>query len=101
MEGLFELKEGSVLTVPSASVRQNSVSKRKRNHPQTPMVLRLGTTKSSGEKMFFVRTIDDDLRKDPSEYGGKVLFTPANVVPYDQLRIEWVDLTCACAVWAN
>jgi hypothetical protein len=101
MEGLFELKEGAVLTVPPMSVKQNSSSRRRHNCPGTPKVLRLGVVKRRGEKLFFVKTFDDDTRRTPEEYGGKVLFSPANVNPGDQLRIEWVDQGCACASWAN
>ncbi len=101
MEDLFELKEGAVLTVPPMSVKQDSVSRRRHNCPGTPKVLRLGVVKRNKDKLFFIKTLDDDTRRAPEDFGGKVLFSPGNVSPGDQLRITWVDPNCACAQWAN
>jgi hypothetical protein len=104
MSGLFSLKEGVVITVPENAVKEDSKGKRKRFDPKTPKVLRL---KEKGG-LFEVRTVNDDpqFREafpmcQTSGYSGKVLFIPANVQPGDQLRIEWVDPSCACATFAN
>jgi hypothetical protein len=100
MEGLFSLKEGGVITVPVDAVRQDSKSQR--FSPQTPKVLRLREVKRKKGNLFEIKSFEDDARlREAADYRGKVLFAPANIQPGDELRIEWVDLTCACAVFAS
>jgi hypothetical protein len=91
-ESSFSLKTGTELVVPESHIIQKSFRRNRKEHPETPMLIRLEKN-DDGTYTF---------RPAEKRSAGKrsfVLFVPAGTKAGSKLKIQWVDPTCACTVF--